>query len=59
MNIEYRDLNLRPLRNGGKRRHLRVATEVRPIGVVGIGNRKLWTGTISVIVPERKARGLK
>ena len=58
-NVEYRDLNIKPIRKGGQYRRVRVATEQRPIGQVRLGNRLSWTGTISVVTHDRKAQGSK
>ena len=59
MKVEYRDIHQKPIRRGGHHKRLHVATEVRPIGRVRLGNKLLWTGEIIVITPERKARGMR
>lgn len=59
MNVQYIDLIQRPVRKGGRRKQMKVASEVRPVGVVRLGNHRGWTGTVNVITPERKVRGMR
>lgn len=54
--VEYRDITIKPTHRGGRVRRTRVATEIRPVGKVRLGNKVLWEGTIVVVTQDRKAR---
>lgn len=57
--VNYIDLTVRPIRRGGRYHKSRVASEIRQLGTVRLGNHRGWTGTMNVITTERKVRGLK
>jgi hypothetical protein len=58
-NVQYIDLIQRPIRKGGRRRQMKVAAEIRKVGVVRLGNHRGWEGEVKVLTPERRVRGLR